>query len=124
MIWEIADMLYFNHIFVDSKENFQIDEESDSEAINSSSSSMMEDIRVNPYSGLFKYFDNIGKIQVQKHFAIDEEYKNTTDKKFGSVGSSKQDSFNTDSGDSSDGEKRKKNLIKEQQERIGDILNE
>jgi len=64
MIWEIADMLYFNHIFVDSKENFQIDEESDSEAINSSSSSMMEDIRVNPYSGLFKYFDNIGKIQV------------------------------------------------------------
>lgn len=62
MIWEIADMLYFNHIFVDDKENFDIDEESESEDLDSSSSSVMESVRNNPYSGLFKYYDNIGKI--------------------------------------------------------------
>ena len=64
MIWEIADMLYFNHIFVDPKETFDMDEQSESEDINSSSSSMLEDVRINPYSGLYKYYDNIGKIQV------------------------------------------------------------
>lgn len=82
-IWQLADMQYFNHIFVD-RHQFNHDceisssssnDEHSSDSMQASSSSdfnfesqFHDAAFYNPYSGVFKYFDSIGEILVQDHF--------------------------------------------------------